>query len=82
VPAAASEPTHANTKSVWACARSWCTSTFTSVSDPFGSELGFPGLTVTGSIGLLAPAGTPAEIIEQVAQAARKAVADPGYRRF
>jgi hypothetical protein len=38
----------------------------------FGSRLCFPGLTVTGSIGLLAPAGTPSEIIEQIAQASRR----------
>src|SRR5712671_6157559 len=35
------------------------------------AELGFPGMTVTGSIGLLAPAGTPIGIIEQIAQASR-----------
>src|SRR4051794_21232260 len=32
---------------------------------PTAGELGFAGLTVTGSIGLLAPAGTSMEIIEQ-----------------
>ena len=31
---------------------------------PTVTELGFPGMTVTGSIGLLAPAGTPVGIIE------------------
>src|SRR5881628_588513 len=35
---------------------------------PTAGELGFPGMTVTGSIGLLAPAGTSMEIIEQIAQ--------------
>jgi tripartite-type tricarboxylate transporter receptor subunit TctC len=45
-------------------------------------ETGFRGLTVTGSIGLLAPAGTPADIIEQIAQATRSAVAEPGYRQL
>ncbi len=49
---------------------------------PTAVDLGFPGLTVTGSIGLLAPAGTPAEIIEQIAQATRMAVAEPGYRQM
>ena len=44
-------------------------------------ELGFPGMTVTGSIGLLAPSGTPAGIIEQIAEATRKAVAEPAYRQ-
>src|SRR5262245_32397071 len=39
------------------------------------AEQGFPGMTVMGSIGLLAPAGTPIEIIEQIAQATRTAVA-------
>jgi tripartite-type tricarboxylate transporter receptor subunit TctC len=48
---------------------------------PTAAELGFPGLTVTGSIGLMAPAGTPADIVAQVAGAARKAVAEPGYRQ-
>jgi tripartite-type tricarboxylate transporter receptor subunit TctC len=49
---------------------------------PIAGELGFPGLTVTGSIGLLAPAGTPIEIIQQIAQATRMAVAEPGYRQM
>jgi len=49
---------------------------------PIAGELGFPGLTVTGSIGLLAPTGTPIEIIEQIAQATRMAVAEPTYRRM
>ena len=48
---------------------------------PTAAELGFPGMTVTGSIGLLAPAGTPIEIIEQVAQATRTAVAEPDYKQ-
>ena len=49
---------------------------------PTAAELGFPGLTVTGSIGLLAPTGTPSEIIDQIAQATRTAVAEPGYRQM
>src|SRR4051812_30417338 len=49
---------------------------------PTAAELGFAGLTVTGSIGLLAPAGTPMEIIEQIAQATRMAVAEAGYRKM
>ena len=49
---------------------------------PIAAELGFPGLTVTGSIGLLAPTGTPIEIIEQIAQATRMAVAEPTYRQM
>ena len=46
------------------------------------AELGFRGTTVTGSIGLLAPAGTPTGIIEQVAQATRTAVAEPAYKQM
>ena len=49
---------------------------------PTAAELGFPGITVTGSIGLLAPASTPRGVIEQIAQAARTAVAEPGFRRL
>jgi tripartite-type tricarboxylate transporter receptor subunit TctC len=37
---------------------------------------------VTGSIGLLAPAGTPPAIIEQIAQATRTAVAEPAFRQL
>jgi tripartite-type tricarboxylate transporter receptor subunit TctC len=49
---------------------------------PTASELGFPGLIVTGSIGLLAPAGTPSVIIQQIAQASRAALAEPAYRQM
>jgi len=49
---------------------------------PTAAELGFPGMTVTGSIGLLAPAGTPAAIIEQIAQASRTVVAEPAFRQM
>ena len=49
---------------------------------PTAAELGFPGLTVTGSIGLLAPAGTPIGIIEQITQATRTAVAEPAYKQM
>src|SRR6267154_203441 len=48
---------------------------------PTAAELGFPGMTVTGSIGLLAPAGTPVGIIEQIAQATRTAIAEPTYKQ-
>jgi tripartite-type tricarboxylate transporter receptor subunit TctC len=48
---------------------------------PTAAELGFPGMTVRGSIGLLAPAGTPIGIIEQIAQATRTAVAEPTFQR-
>ena len=48
---------------------------------PTAAELGFPAMTVRGSIGLLAPAGTPIGIIEQIAQATRTAVAEPIFQR-
>ena len=49
---------------------------------PTAAELGFPGMTVRGSIGLLAPAGTPIAIIEQVAQATRTAVAEAAFQQM
>src|SRR5882672_2254450 len=49
---------------------------------PTAAELGFPGMIVTGSIGLAAPAGTPARIIEQIAQATRTVVADPAFQQM
>jgi tripartite-type tricarboxylate transporter receptor subunit TctC len=49
---------------------------------PTAGELGFPGMTVTGSIGLLAPAGTPIGIIEQIAEATRMAVAESAYKQM
>src|SRR5712672_3080156 len=49
---------------------------------PTVTELGFPGMTVTGSIGLLAPAGTLVGIIEQIAQATRTAIAEPTYKQM
>jgi tripartite-type tricarboxylate transporter receptor subunit TctC len=49
---------------------------------PTAGELGFPGMTVTGSIGLLAPAETPTEIIDQIAKATRMAVAEPTYKQM
>ncbi len=49
---------------------------------PTVAELGLPGMTVTGSLGLLAPAGTPIGIIEQIAQATRTAVAEPAFKQM
>ena len=49
---------------------------------PTAAELGFPGMTVTGSIGLLAPAGTPIGIIEQIAQASRTVVAEAAFKQM
>ena len=49
---------------------------------PTATELGLVGMNVIGSIGLFAPAGTPVEFIEQIAQATRTAVAEPAYQRL
>jgi tripartite-type tricarboxylate transporter receptor subunit TctC len=49
---------------------------------PTAAELGFPGMTVTGSIGLVAPAGTPIGIIDQIAQASRTVVAEPAFKQM
>ena len=39
-------------------------------------------MTVTLSLGLLAPAGTPTPVIEQIAQATRTALAEPAYQQL
>jgi len=49
---------------------------------PTAAELGFPSMTVRGSIGLLAPVGTPTAIIEQIARATRTAVAEQAYQQL
>jgi len=49
---------------------------------PTAAELGFPAMTVKGSIGVLAPAGTPTGIIEQIAQASRTALAQPSFQQM
>jgi tripartite-type tricarboxylate transporter receptor subunit TctC len=49
---------------------------------PTAAELGFPGMTVRGSIGLLAPARTPVVVIEQIAQATRKAIAELVFQQM
>jgi tripartite-type tricarboxylate transporter receptor subunit TctC len=49
---------------------------------PTVAEAGFPGLTSQNFIGLYAPRGTPKAIIEQVAQATRKAVTDKDLQRM
>jgi len=48
---------------------------------PTVAEAGLPGLTVTASLGLLAPSGTPTPVIEQIAQATRTALAEPTYQQ-
>ena len=49
---------------------------------PTVAEEGLPGLTNKGSIGLLAPTGTSKAIIEQIAQAAHGALAEPAFQQF
>jgi tripartite-type tricarboxylate transporter receptor subunit TctC len=49
---------------------------------PTTAELGFGDMTVMGSIGLLAPARTPIEIIEQIAQATRTIVAETTFKQM
>ena len=49
---------------------------------PTAAELGFPGMIVKGSIGLLAPAGAPTAIVEQIALATRTAIAEPAYQQM
>ena len=39
-------------------------------------------MIVTGSIGLLAPAGTPIGIVEQIARASRTVVAEPTFKQM
>jgi tripartite-type tricarboxylate transporter receptor subunit TctC len=48
---------------------------------PTAVEGGLPGLVVTATLGLLAPAGTPAPIVEQIAQATRTALAEEAYQK-
>jgi tripartite-type tricarboxylate transporter receptor subunit TctC len=49
---------------------------------PTAAEQGLPGLTAIGSIGLLAPAGTPRPIADQISQATRTALADQAFRQM
>jgi tripartite-type tricarboxylate transporter receptor subunit TctC len=49
---------------------------------PTVAEAGFPGLTSQNFIGLYAPRGTPKAILEQIAQATRKAVNDKDLQRM
>jgi tripartite-type tricarboxylate transporter receptor subunit TctC len=49
---------------------------------PTAAESGFPRLTIRGTIGLLAPAGTPSPIIAQLAGAAHAVTADPAFQQM
>jgi tripartite-type tricarboxylate transporter receptor subunit TctC len=48
---------------------------------PTAIEAGLPGLVARGPVGLLAPAGTPGPIIDQIVQATHVALADRGYQQ-
>ena len=48
---------------------------------PTAAEAGLPGFNSTGSNGLLAPAGTPRPIIDQIAQATHTALAERAYQQ-
>ncbi len=49
---------------------------------PTVGEAGMPGLAAQQFIGLFAPRGTPKEIVEQISQATRKAMADHDLQRM
>jgi tripartite-type tricarboxylate transporter receptor subunit TctC len=49
---------------------------------PTAAEAGLTGMIVRSSFGLLAPAGTPKRIIEQIAQASRAALAEPVFQKM
>jgi tripartite-type tricarboxylate transporter receptor subunit TctC len=49
---------------------------------PTTAQAGFPEMTNEGSYGLLAPAGTPKPIIEQIAQATHKLLAAHDYQQM
>jgi tripartite-type tricarboxylate transporter receptor subunit TctC len=49
---------------------------------PTAAEAGLPGMIVTGSIGLLAPAGTPRSVVDQISQATVVALADPAFQNI
>ena len=47
---------------------------------PTVAESGFPGFETVGWAGLVAPAGTPGAIVEQLSAAIRKIASEPGFR--
>src|SRR5438270_7011563 len=49
---------------------------------PTAVEAGIPGMVSQQSIGLFAPSGTPKAIIEQIAQATQRALADAAYQQM
>jgi tripartite-type tricarboxylate transporter receptor subunit TctC len=48
---------------------------------PTAAEMGLPDLVINGFFGLLAPAGTPAEIVETLNQAMKRALAAPAVAK-
>ena len=46
---------------------------------PTMSEAGLPGVEVSAGVGLVAPAGTPAEIVATLNRAITETIADPGF---
>ncbi|MBC5768230.1 Bug family tripartite tricarboxylate transporter substrate binding protein [Ramlibacter albus] len=48
---------------------------------PTVAEMGYAGLAAPGALGILAPAGTPKDIIDRVASATRSAVAEPAFQK-
>ena len=48
---------------------------------PTVAEQGFPGFAITEWLAMLAPAGTPAPILEKVAAAIAAALRDPGVQQ-
>jgi tripartite-type tricarboxylate transporter receptor subunit TctC len=49
---------------------------------PTAVEAGLPGLIATGSVGVLAPAGTPRPIVDRIAEATRTALAERAYQQM
>ena len=49
---------------------------------PTVTESGFKAMTVTGTIGLFAPAGTPKAAIERIGSATRNALAEPQFKKL
>jgi len=49
---------------------------------PTAAELGFPGMTLMGSMGLLAPAGTAGETIARIAKASRTVIAELPFKQM
>src|SRR5262249_61099207 len=48
---------------------------------PTVADAGFPGLTSQSIVGPVAPAGTPKDIIEQIAQATRTALGEKAFQQ-